>query len=488
MQRTSPTTPRRRLPPSRSEAGIARSSFRRAEGPEGAEGSAARPRPNFERRARPASPLPLKVRIVRIAPGRFAPRGSGRPDGGASRRRIRASHQAASSPEAVSAKTGRPGPQAEASGVTGQPAIARPARRRRRASRFRRRRPPFRQGRPLAGAGERHPDPSRREGPRRPPASARSAFRSNRPSGRAALPVPQAALPVARPVPVATTSSEIGLFRRPAGDRPAGGPAPPRRAIPPTRATVPSSGRILPQVIVRARRGPRGGSAVISAVVSARSAHSRPDPMPVRPSGPADRKAANARARPFRAGGQRPRPARWIQQARCPARLFRQTRAPALASRGFSKPSGDRPAAGGDRPERPRSPRPPSVLAASSSSGGPRPSFRPAQTRRFPKTGRSRQVFWQTTSRGRRHGKPRPAGAGKHRTSTMHHTLRLAPPAVTKADSEQSRSSGAIQARQAPAPAASAATPERTPRGKSREAKPGGPASKKTAPSAAKES
>lgn len=174
-----------------------------------------------------------------------------------------ASREAASSAEAISGKTGRPDPQAEASGVTGRPAIAHPV-------------PAKPQGVSLPAAVVHHSaraarppvSASARRVPSRPDPIAVRQAKDEAPSGPTALPVQ-----VARQVPIAPSASHPEIDLRVAlaastAVRPAA------MGHPAHRATARSSGPILPEAIAARSAPPR--RAVFLPVVSVRSAHSPP--------------------------------------------------------------------------------------------------------------------------------------------------------------------------------------------------------------------
>ncbi|MGA9720443.1 MAG: hypothetical protein WBQ79_19345, partial [Acidobacteriaceae bacterium] len=191
-------------------------------GPAGAEGAARPSRPNFERRGRPGPSSERPDRSNRPdRPGRFArggPSSAGssrggfsKPSGGFERR---GSFEKDRPPRPAGGGFRRARPSGDRPPRTGEGAgRSAPGGR-----------PPFRQGRPSAGSGER---PSR---PFRKPSSGegRSSFPPNRPSGAGRLSGPGRSFGPGR------GSGPDRPFRKPSGDRPAGGPRrfdsrPPRR-------------------------------------------------------------------------------------------------------------------------------------------------------------------------------------------------------------------------------------------------------------------
>lgn len=126
-------------------------------------------------------------------------------------------------------------------------------------------------------------------------------------------------------------------------------------------------------------------------------------------------------SRPFRPAGQRPSRPGGFSKPAGRAGGFRQPSfgKPALGKPsfdkpgGFRKPAGDRPAAGGDSSARPRPPRPASRPAFGAGDRPPRPAGRDAAS-----GPRKPGGFRKPGAPGKSFGKPRPAGAGKNRTST----------------------------------------------------------------------
>ncbi len=229
-------------------------------------------------------------------------------------------------------------------------------------------------------------------------------------------------------------------FRKPQGDRPAGGP---RRFEGRPGGPARSSGFSRPRRDGESRPVRRDGES--------RPQGDRPFKRPYSPagdrpprrgpagsygkSGGGDRPArkftprprpdaaapeAGAReSRPFRPAGQRPsRPGGFSK----PAGSFRK---PAFGkpsfgkpgfgkSGGYRKPAGDRPATGGEGFDRPRSPRPAFGPRSAASAGG-------SDARKpggFRKPGGPGKSFGKPRLAGAGSGRPRPPGAGKGRTST----------------------------------------------------------------------
>ncbi len=170
-------------------------------------------------------------------------------------------------------------------------------------------RPPFRQGRPSAGSGER---PSR---PFRKPSSGegRSSFPPNRPSGAGRPSGPGRSFGPGR------GSGPDRPFRKPSGDRPAGGPRrfdsrPPRRDGP----SRPPGDRPFKRPYSPRGDRPQGRPAASRDVPpGVSSSGERPEraftprptsrpPYPPGPSGPARPQGGERERRPFSPGGQRP--------------------------------------------------------------------------------------------------------------------------------------------------------------------------------------
>ncbi len=312
------------------------------------------------------------------------------------------SHQAASSAEAVSAKTGRPGPQAEASGATGHRRSPTPHWRRRRAVHSRRPRPPFRQGRPPAGAGERPRDPSvaihctRRRTKLLPAQSSLrpgSSFRSRslfRPRSHALV---QIALSASRReiVPQAARAASIAVH-------------PAARAIPPTGRPP-----VQEAIFSRGRSRPARSAApgdVPPSGMSVRSAHSRPGP---RPSGSARPQGGERGRRPFRPGGQRPgRPGGFSKPGARPGSFGKPGLRQAALQQAIRRSARSRPVIV-------QSVRVPRALPSVQGSG----LLVRQQSRRQQLSGpRKPGGFRKSGAPGKSFGKPRPAGKGRTSTTT----------------------------------------------------------------------
>jgi 23S rRNA pseudouridine2605 synthase len=384
-----------------------RGTFRRAEGAgpraEGAEGAARPPRPNFERRARPSFEGSSERRARPGGPPRSGtsdrPKRFGAPNRfGASDRR---EYSASKGKFGGSFGKGRPPRPGGGRFRSDKPAGERPAR-----SGEGMDRPRFRPATGAPSSGAR----SSRFGQGRPARPARDGERPPRSFGRGE----------------AGGTRPDRPFRKPQGDRPAGGPGrferrpgggarpggsgrpggssrpsafsrPPRRdgeSRPPFRGgqSRPQGDRPFKRPYSSAgdrpaRRAPGGPP----------SGTDRPErtftPRP-RPEGASSRPEGGDRAvRPFRPSGQRP--GGFSKPGGRPKSFGK----PSFGKPPYRKPAGDRPPAGEAGAERPRS---------------PRPAFGSA-TR--PGTG-ARKPFGKPRPGGAASGRPRPAGAGKGRTST----------------------------------------------------------------------
>jgi hypothetical protein len=357
--------------PQRSDASQ-RGSFRRSEGSsQGAEGTSRPPRPNFERRARPAAPGGPARTGSSDRPDRFA-----RPD----RPERRGSFGRGRPPRPGGSSFRREKP------FPGKPFGDRPPRSGEGAER-----PRFR---PAGGSRSQSGPP--RFGPGRPSRPPRDGERPQRSfgsgEGRGARPArPARPGGFSRPRRDGESRPPFrGGQSRPQGDRPFKRPYSPTGDRPPRRESGGGYGR------------PGGGGR------PERKFTPRPRPEG-RPEGtsPAARPEGGEReSRPFRPAGQRPsRPGGFSKPAGRPGSSFRKPGfgKPSFGGTGsgkpggYRRPTGDRPAAGGDRPERP--PRP---AAGRDAASGPR------------KPG----GFRKSAGPGKSFGKPRPAGAGKGRTST----------------------------------------------------------------------
>jgi 23S rRNA pseudouridine2605 synthase len=417
-----------------------RGRFRRSEGsPEGAEGTSRPPRPNFERRARPSFGGTTDKRERHARPGgparadssdrpnRFArPDRPGRPaSGGASR-------GGTYKPSFGKGRPPRPGGSSfrPEKSFPGKPFGDRPAR-----SGEDTERPRFR---PAAGAStsSSRSSASPRFGQDRPARPPRDGERPQRSFGAGQ------GRPFRKPFGDRPARDGEGRpdrpFRKPQGDRPPGRVGgfsrPPRRdgeSRPPFRGgqSRPQGDRPFKRPYAPAGdRPPRRESAggYVKPGYGKSGGGDRPErnftPRP-RPGGrpegtsPAARPEGSEReSRPFRPAGQRP--SRSGGFSKPPARSGSSSRKPSFGKPGgYRKPAGewpaaggDRPAPGGDRPARPRSPRP-------AFASGERPP-RPAAGRDAASGPRKPGGFRKSGGTGKSFGKPRPAGAGKGRTST----------------------------------------------------------------------
>jgi len=426
--------------PQRSDASEP-SSFRRAAGSsEGAEGTSRPPRPNFERRARPSFGASTERRDRPAPaggsdrPARFDRGGSGASRGGFDKRssfdKGRPPRPGGSSFRRDKPFPAKPfGDRPPRSGEGADRPRFRPAA----GSRPQSGSPRFGAGRPSRpprdgerpqrsfGGGE-GPGASRPDRPfRKPrgdrdsdrPASGPRRFEGGRPggSGRPARPGG-----FSRPRRDGESRPAFGRgdsrppFRagqsRPQGDRPFKRPYAPAGDRPPRRESAGGYGK------------PGGGDR------PGRKFTPRPRPEG---SSPAARSEGGAReSRPFRPAGQRP--GGFSKPAGRSGGSFRKPgfgkpsfgRPGSGKPGGYRKPTGDRTAAGGDRPERPRSPRP----AFASGERPPRPAAGrdaasgPRKPGGFRKPGGLGKSFGKPRPAGAGSRGPRPAGAGKGRTST----------------------------------------------------------------------
>ena len=388
--------------------GDSRGSFRR---PEGAEGIDRPPRPNFERRARPsfANASDTRERPARSGgpsrprtfdrPNRFdrpdrperggAPRGSfekgrpPRPAGGNFRR----DRPVGDRPPRSAESTGRFRPGATA----GPP----------RFSQDRPGRPPRDAGRPTRsfGGGEGRGASSRPDRPFRKPQGDRPAggprrFEGRPPAAPGRRPGAAAGRPGAFSRPPRRDGESRPPFRegqsRPQGDRPfkrpysSAGDRPPGRG--PTRSFGKSASGDRPQRNFTPRPRPEGGGTC------------------TRPEG------GERESRPFRPAGQRPsRPGGFSK----PAGRSGSFRKPAFGKPGTGKPSFSKP--GGYR-----KPAADQLAAGEDSGRPPRSSFAsgPRKPSGFRKPGAPGKSFGKPRPAGAPSGRPRPGGAGKGRTST----------------------------------------------------------------------
>jgi 23S rRNA pseudouridine2605 synthase len=405
--------------PERSGGSSERGSFRRSAGtPEGAEGTARPPRPNFERRARPSFGASADRRDRPARPG------------GASRPGARAGSSDRPSRFARPGGPDRPGrPQGGGSGKGRPP---RPG-----GSSFRPAKPfpgkPFGDRPPRSGEGA--------DRPRFRPAAGAGAPRSGAPrfgKDRPARPPrdgerPQRSFGAG---PARSASGEGRPFRKPPqGDGAAGGPRrfegrsggpssrPPRRdgdSRPPFRGgqSRPQGDRPFKRPYASAgdrppRRGPAGGFGKSGGSGDRPSRPFTPRPRPDGSSPAARPEGGERESRPFRPAGQRAgRPGGFSKPAGRPGSFGK----PSFGKTGgYRKPAGDRPAPSGEASDRPRPVRPafgtgerPSRPAAS----GPR---KPGG---FRKPGGPGKSFGKPRPAGAGSRGPRPAGAGKGRTST----------------------------------------------------------------------
>ena len=391
--------------PQRREGGFRRPQ-RSGDRPFGAEraeeGTVRPPRPNFERRGRPGPSSDRSNRPDR--PGRFVRPGAS----GAGPSRGSYSKAPGSFERKGSFGKDRPPRPAGAGFRRDRPAGDRPPRTGEGAGRFAPggSRPPFRQGRPPAGGGERPSRPFRK-----PSGEGRSDFRPDRTSGPGRPSGPGRSFGPDR------TSRPDRPFRKPSGDRPAGGPRrfesrPPRRDGP----SRPPGDRPFKRPYSPRGDRPQARPAASRDVPPAGT--SRPErtftPRP-RPSGPGRPQGGERPARPFRPGGQRP--ARLGGSSKPGTRPGSFSKPGSFGKPRFSKPSGDRPAAAGERPERPRPPRP----AFGSGERPRRPEGRgdgPVAGRDAASDPRKPGGFRKTGGPGKSFGKPRPAGKGRTSTTT----------------------------------------------------------------------